>query len=561
MKKLILKISGMTCQHCADTIENIVKKLEGIHSVKIDYNNHSGEVEFNENQISYNDIINAIHKTHYKVIDSEMKELEINSIIKRHSNQYYDYDVIIIGGGSAAFSSAIKANELGLKNVIINDGLPIGGTCVNVGCLPSKNLIRLAEYLHQFSYSNYPFIPKENLKGIKIDFKTIIKQKKELVEIMREKKYLSILKSLSNTDFIKGYGKLLDKNSVMINDNQTITGKNIIIATGSSTYIPPIKGLDNITYFTNDTLFELEELPEHLIIIGGGYIGLEIAQAYKRFGSNVSVIEYFDRVLPNQSEDISNTIAQYLEQEGIRIFTNTKVLEVRQEEKTIIIKGEASNNSFEIKGTHLLIATGRKPNTKNLNLEQVGVNILSSGHIQVNSYLQTNIPNIYAIGDCNQLPAFVYTAAYEGNIAIQNIVACCKEELQSFEYNALPWVIFTDPQIAGCGKTEIELLKENRNYQKTILPIKEIPRFSVSYEEKGFIKLLRDPETDLFLGAEIICKDAGELIMLISFAIKYNITVEEFSKCLFPYLTAVEGLKLASLTFQKDVSKLSCCAF
>lgn len=570
MKKLTLKISGMTCQHCADIIEKTIKKLNGIKQVAIHYKDHSGEIMFDENEISSKEIINTINQTHYKVVDSNIKDLNtnLNHTIKKgfedppNSEQNFDFDIIIIGGGSAAFSAAIKANELGLSNVLINDGLPIGGTCVNVGCLPSKNLIRLAEYIHQFSHTTYPFIPKKNLTGLKIDFKTIIKQKKELVKEMREKKYYDVLKNLSKTKLVKGFAKLLDNHSVIVNENQIITGRYILIATGSSTFIPPIKGLENVHYYVNDTLFDLEELPEHLIILGGGYIGLEIAQAYKRFGSDVSIIEYSNRVIPNQSEDISNTIADYLQQEGINIYTNTQITEVEQEqERKIILKGKSKNNSFEIKGSHLLVATGRKPNTKNLNLEKVGIKTLPSGHIEVNSYLQTNISNIYAIGDCNQFPPFVYTAAYEGNIAVQNINACCKEERQAINYQALPWVIFTDPQIAGCGKTEKQLIEENHPYQKTILPIKEIPRFAVSYENKGFIKLLKNPLTDEFLGAEIIGKEAGELIMLISFAIQYHVTISEFSKNIFPYLTAIEGLKLASLTFEKDVSRLSCCAF
>ncbi len=476
-------------------------------------------------------------------------------------NKNYDYDLIILGGGSAAFSAAIKAEEYGYKTLIINSGLPLGGTCVNVGCLPSKNLIRLAEYIHQFSYTPYSFISLKDIPKIPIDFQKIIQQKRDLVAYMRKIKYQDILDGFSNIKYREGLASLQDKNTVVVDHLEKFNTKNIIISTGSSTFIPSIKGLDEVTYYTNETLFELEELPEHLLVLGGGYIGLEIAQTYKRFGSKVSIFEYFDRILPQQSEDISNTISEYLKKEDIHIYTNTKISEIKKENQNIKLIGEYSGTIFEIKGTHLLIATGRKPNTKNLNLESAGIQTLPSGHIKVNSYLQTNIPNIYAIGDCNHLPAFVYTAAYEGNIAVQNIHACCKEELKEIDYSYLPWVIFTDPQIAGCGKSEGELQKENIPYEKVILPVQEIPRFAVVYEHKGFIKLLRNPETDQFLGAEIIAKDAGEFIMLISFAMKYKISTREFSENIFPYLTGVEGLKLASLLYSKDIKKLSCCAF
>jgi len=551
MKNLSLIFDGICCRGCYFEIESELKQISGIKNIHLDFDNKACDIHFDDYVVSYKKIIDIINRTSHKVKDYELKSFK-----KSYKNQKYNFDIIIIGGGTAAFSAAIKANELGLTNAMINDGLPIGGTCVNVGCIPSKYLIRLAEYIDKINHNRFPNFIEQKITNFKINFDKIIDHKKDVVSYMRKIKYEDIIKNLNKTTLIKGYAKFLDKNTVIV-DDQKITAKYIIIATGSSPNIPLIKGLEDINYYTNDTLFDLEELPERLVIIGGGYIGLEIAQAYKRFGSDVFLIESTNRLLPHLTEDISNNIQYYLKKEGIHIYTNVHINEIIKQGKNIILKG----SDVQIQGTHLMIAIGRKPNTNQLGLEQINIHTLPTGHIIVNDYLQTNIENIYAVGDCNNLPAFVYTAAYEGGLAVQNIDACCEKGQQKIDYKSLPWVIFTEPQIAGCGYTEKSLIENNIKYEKIILPIREIPRFAVSFERRGFVKILRNPNNDTFLGAEIIAPDAGELIMPICLAIKYNISVSEFSSNLFPYLTAAEGLKLASLTFKKDISKLSCCAF
>lgn len=236
---------------------------------------------------------------------------------------------------------------------------------------------------------------------------------------------------------------------------------------------------------------------------------------------------------------------------------------VEREGSKIIILGKdmKSGNTFQFfEPGHIVVATGTTPNIKNMGLEQIEISLQKSGHIIVNDYLQTNVPHIYAAGDCNQNPPFVYTAAYEGNLAVSNMKACCEDEFVKTDYTGMPWVIFTDPQVAGAGMDEAEAEKKNIPFEVSTVPLSEVPRYVAALDTRGFIKLIRNKETDKLIGARIVAPDAGELIMEASLAIKFGITVSELKNFFHPYLTASEGIKLAAITFGKDVTKLSCCA-
>lgn len=480
------------------------------------------------------------------------------------------FNLIIIGGGSAAFAAAIKANELGMTTLMVNGGLPIGGTCVNVGCIPSKHLIRAAEQVHRASYSLFagikPCTPE-------IDFKKVIQQKKELVKVMQQKKYMDVVSGFETLKMVEGKATFLDSKTISVNDKEEYTADQFLIATGATTNIQPIKGLDEAGYLTNATLFDLEEKPESLTILGAGYIGLEMAMAYNRFGVKVRIIEFTDRAIRTQTPDISAEIEKHMKNEGIAFYPNYRIDKVEKNGSAKIITGKDVKTGKDFQFTepgHIVIATGTVPNTKNIGLEAIGVSLLESGHIIVNDYLQTTIAHIYAAGDCNQNPPYVYTAAYEGNTAVTNMMACCKDEMQATDYKGMPWVIFTDPQIAGVGMDENELEKLNEvnstsgeksiPFEVSLVPLSEVPRYAAAVDTRGFIKLIRNPETDKLLGARIIAPDAGELIMEASLAIRYGITITELAKMLHPYLTASEGIKLAAIAFGKDVATLSCCA-
>jgi mercuric reductase len=545
-KKLELEIEGMTCEHCARSIESKLNKLDGVVQSAIDFKKGKGEVTFKEESLAPQRVVEEVNSMRqYKVKDWS----ENNS----DGNAPASYDLIILGGGSAAFAAAIEADELNLSTLIINEGLPWGGTCVNVGCLPSKHLIRAAESIHKASYSPFKGVSPNKPSW---NYQTIIQQKRELVQDLQQHKYLDVVADLENVTLQEGRGKLTSRNTIEV-DGKVYKGIKIFVATGSSTTIPPIEGLYEVDYLTNDSLFDLEELPESLTIIGGGYIGLEIAQAYHRFGSKVKVVEYFDHILNTQTEDVSDEVRKHLEEEGIKFYTGTKATKVYKKGGNIILEGEQSDRQISIASTHLLIATGRRPNTRNIGLEDVGVELLKGGFVKVNEQLETSVPGIYAIGDINPNPPFVYTAAYEGKTAVQNTFQSAGKQT---DYRSMPWVIFTDPQVAGVGMDEKEAAAQGITFEVTTLPLKEVPRSQAALDTRGFIKLIRNPETDQLLGARVVAPEGGELIMELSLAVKYNIPVNELAASFHPYLTLSEGIKLAAITFNKSVAKLSCCA-
>ena len=539
-----LEINGMTCEHCAQTISKKVSQLEGIISKTINYPERKGEFKFDSDKVSKSEIIDAINSTgHYKVVG----EIELNK------NKAHRYDLIIIGGGSAAFAAAIKASELEKKVLMINDGLPIGGTCVNVGCVPSKTLIRTAE---QFHIANHPNFSSIKTSDNKIDFKEVIRQKTELVEELRQHKYINVLKDDSNVTILKAYGRLIDKNTIEA-DGKKYFAEKILIATGSTTFVPNIPGLKEINYLTNETLYDLEELPEHLIVIGGRYIALENAQIFARLGSKVTILQRSFRILPDEMPDITESLKEYLEEEGIEIITGVKINSIHMEEGKVLIDASVKDEAETIQGTHIFLATGRKGNTKGFGLEEVGVEFHKQDFIKTNEYMQTSITNIYAAGDVTGEYLFVYSAAYEGSLAVENMFG---KNVVKKDYSVFPWTIFTDPQVAGVGMDENQAYENKIDYEVSTIQLADVPRSLAARNTKGFIKLIRNKENDKLIGARILASEGSELLMEISLAIKYEITVKELKKMFHPYLTLSEGIKIAAISFDKDVKKLSCCA-
>lgn len=563
-EKVDLSIQGMTCLHCADSIAKRFEGKPGILSKVILYPDGKGSFSYDSDLISKEEIAKTINQTgHYKVAGEINTPHEDRSDTTRQIGQQAPssildsqtiFDLIIIGGGSSAFAAAIYANEQGLTTLIVNAGLPTGGTCVNVGCVPSKFLIRAAESIHQAAHSPFRGVHPGKPSW---DYKQIIEEKRELVEGMREKKYEDILKGLEYVKAIEGRAEFVDSRTIQVNGQSTFTSLKIIIATGSSTFIPAIEGLEQVNYLTHRSLFELEELPESLTIIGAGYIALEIAQAYHRLGSKVRILQRSQRILSSQGADVTNELARHLQEEGIEILTDTLIERVEQVGGTIQIMARVKGETHTFTSSHLLLAAGTKANTARMGLEKIGLVLEESGHVNVNSRLETSIPNIYAIGDVTSNPAYVYTAAYEGKLAVKNAFNGAGLET---DFTALPWVIFTDPQVAGAGLDEVAAQALGIPVESSTLPLSEVPRSAVALNTKGFIKLIRNRETDQLIGARIVAPEGGELISQISLAIRCGMTVEGLATTLYPYLTLSEGIKLAALAFSRDIAKLSCCA-
>ena len=463
----------------------------------------------------------------------------------------YDYDILFIGSGSAAFAGAIKASEHNKKVGIIEKGT-LGGTCVNVGCVPSKTLIRAAETKHRSENSAFSGI---ELGKSTINFKKLMDEKDALVEELRGAKYYSVLDSNENISLIEGEARFLDNHTLEV-AGKKVTSDKIIISTGSKPFIPNIPGLKENGFLTSTSAFELKEQPKTMAILGGGYIALEVAQLFQRLGTQVTIVQRSE-ILFSQDQDVSQFMTKYLESEGIKVLNQSSIESVSGGASNRTLRIKRKGESFDLKVDQIVVATGRHPNTSSLNLEAVGIELNSNGSIKVNTFNQTTQDNVYAAGDVLESPALVYVAAYEGNLASEN---ACLGNKREVDYAIVPWVIFSDPQVSGVGLSEAQAKTAGIEYDVSKLTLDNVPRAIAARDTRGFVKLLRKTGTDELIGARIVAPEGSELIMEVSLMMKYKIPISEVAKMMHPYLTLGEAIKLASQTFDKDVKTLSCCA-
>ena len=461
------------------------------------------------------------------------------------------YDLIVIGAGSAGFSAAITAAEEGARVALIGYGT-IGGTCVNVGCVPSKTMIRAAEALHGARAAS-------RFQGITgdahiSDWSALIADKDELVTTLRNKKYVDLLSAYEAIDYIEGAARLAD-DGVMV-DDRFIFASRIIIATGSSPTIPDIPGLDETPFLTSTTALELSELPRSLIVVGGGYIGCELAQMFARSGTKVTLVTR-NRLLPEAEPEISEALEDYLEAEGVGVRRGLSYVEAAKTENGVSLTISIGGKEEPLHAEHLLLTTGRRANTGTLGLQDAGVETLANGGIVVDERMRTSKPGVYAAGDVTGRDQFVYMAAYGAKLAAKNAL---NSNSHSYDNAAMPWVVFTDPQVAGAGLNEREAKAAGFNVKTSVAPLDQVPRALAARDTRGLIKLVADADSDRLLGAQILAPEGADSIQTIVLALKFNVTATELGETIFPYLTMVEGFKLAAQAFGKDLTKLSCCA-
>lgn len=460
--------------------------------------------------------------------------------------------VAIIGSGSGAFACAIKAAEGGATVTLIEGADVIGGCCVNVGCVPSKILIRAAQLAQQ--QRNNPFTSLENNEP-NVSRALLAQQQTTRVEELRVAKYQNILDSNPALSLVKGYARFKDSNRLMVSKNdgseQEITADKILIATGSSPVIPSIGGLRETPYWTSTEALFAEELPQHLIVIGSSVIALEIAQAYRRLGSKVTVLARHT-LLYKEDPLLGKILTECFEKENISILNHTQANSVSFDGKDFIVQ----TDSGSLSGDRLLVCTGRRANADQLNLDWIDVNTTSNGEIMVNERMETNVAGIYAAGDCCNMPQFVYVAAAAGSRAGINMTGG-KAKL---DLSTMPAVIFTDPQVATVGFSEEQARSQGINTISRVLSMENVPRALANFETDGFIKLVAEAGSNRIIGAQLLAREAGEMIQSAALAIHSGMTVTDLAEQLFPYLTMVEGLKLCAQTFNKDVKELSCCA-
>lgn len=463
--------------------------------------------------------------------------------------------LLVIGGGSAGFSAAITAAESGAHVVIAGHGT-IGGTCVNTGCVPSKTMIRAMEAVHHANAA-------KRFDGVKgtaevFNWKALVAQKQSLVDELRKAKYEDVLPSYPNISYVdmKNKARFTGNGTEVDIDGVFYHPKKIVIATGSSSVLPPINGIQSVSALDSTSALELETLPKSLLVIGGGVIGVELGQMFARAGVKVTIC-CRSRLLPEAEPEISAALKMYLEAEGVTVCDGIGYQKIEQGETGIKLTCQTGKSVKIIEAEKLLVATGRKPNTALLEVEKAGAKLLKNGGVEVNKYMQSSNPDIYAVGDVTGHDMFVYMAAYGGKLAAKNALEGNKH---AYSNEIMPTVVFSDPQMAMVGLTEAQAKTKGHDVKTSIITLDHVPRYISARDTRGLIKLVADKKTDRLLGAHILAPDGGEIVQTIVLALKANMTTEELANTIFPYLTGVEGIKLAAQTFGKDVSKLSCCA-
>ncbi|PKO83963.1 MAG: mercury(II) reductase [Betaproteobacteria bacterium HGW-Betaproteobacteria-11] len=460
--------------------------------------------------------------------------------------------IAIIGSGGAAMAAALKAVERGARVTLIERGT-LGGTCVNVGCVPSKIMIRAAHIAHLRRES--PF--DGGIAGTEpaIDRAKLLAQQQARVDELRQAKYESILADTSAISVLHGTARFKDARTLTVSlnedDERELAFDHCLIATGASPVIPPIPGLAETPYWTSTEALASDAIPPRLAVIGSSVVAVELAQAFARLGSKVTVLAR-STLFCREDRVIGEAITAAFRAEGIEVLEQTQASRIDHANSKFTLATQRGEFSVD----RLLIATGRAPNTRELQLAAAGVAVDTQGAIVIDKAMRTGSPTIYAAGDCTDQPQFVYVAAAAGTRAAINMTG----GEAALDLSAMPMVVFTDPQIATVGLSAAEARLQGIETDSRTLGLDNVPRALVNFDTRGFIKLVVEVGSGRLLGVQAVALDAGELIQTAALAIRNRMTVQELADQLFPYLTMVEGLKLCAQTFSKDIRHLSCCA-
>ena len=459
-----------------------------------------------------------------------------------------NFDIIVIGGGPGGYVCAIRAAQLGLKAACIESRGALGGTCLNVGCIPSKSLLNLSENFHKAKKDfNQQGI---EIEGIKLNIEKMMSNKNKSIQVLT--KGVEFLFKKNKVTYIKGKGVLFSKNDIVVYENNKKTNyksKNIVIATGSAvTSLPGIE-IDEKNIISSTGALSLNKVPKKLAIIGGGYIGLEMGSVWSRLGSEVTVIEYLDYITPGMDREISNEFKKILAKQGIKFKMGSKVNSVKNTSTGVSINYTNIKDSKDetLDFDKVLVSVGRKPYTEGLNLTKVGVKKDSKGRIEVNEKLQTSIKNIYAIGDVIKGPMLAHKAEEEG-IAVAEILA---GQAGHVNYDVIPGVIYTSPEVATVGKTEEQLKQEKKSYKVGKFPFLANSRAKVNNETEGFVKILADSKTDKVLGVHIIGPHCGDMIAEMALAMEFGASAEDIARTCHAHPTHTEAIKEAALAVDK----------
>ncbi|MGB6155621.1 MAG: mercury(II) reductase [Castellaniella sp.] len=557
-----LKITGMTCDSCAAHVKEALEKVRGVQSALVSYPKGTAQLAV-EPGTSPEALTAAVAGLGYRATLADAPPADNRSGLldkvrgrtgatDQHSGNERPLQVAIIGSGGAAMAAALKAVEQGARVTLIERGIT-GGTCVNIGCVPSKIMIRAAHIAHLRRESPFdggmPPAPPTILR------ERLLAQQQARVDELRHAKYEGILDGNPAITVLHGEARFKDDKSLVVRVNEggerIVAFDRCLVATGASPALPPIPGLKESPYWTSTEALVSDTIPERLAVIGSSVVALELAQAFARLGSKVTILAR-NTLFFREDPAIGEAITAEFRAEGIEVLEHTQASQVAHEGSEFVL----TVGHGAVVADKLLIATGRTPNTRSLAPDAAGVTLNPQGAIVIDSGMRTSVEHIYAAGDCTDQPQFVYVAAAAGTRAAINMTGGDA----ALDLTAMPAVVFTDPQVATVGYSEAEAHHDGIETDSRLLTLDNVPRALANFDTRGFIKLVIEEGSRRLIGVQAVAPEAGELIQTAVLAIRNRMTVQELADQLFPYLTMVEGLKLAAQTFSKDVKQLSCCA-
>jgi len=451
----------------------------------------------------------------------------------------------------------------------MTDGTVVGGTCVNVGCVPSKNLITVGNDFYPAAAGRKPF-GAIRYGETRLDFRRTMAQKDALVKRLRKEKYADVLKNLHNVEFKAGMARFVSAKEITVGGDETkgtaakttLMGEKFVIATGARARIPLVKGIEKVPYLTNEEALSLKERPDSMIVVGGRALGLEFAQMYAHFGTKVTLLQRSDRILPEEEPEISEALKVLLQEEGLAVHTGVRLEEVSERKggKLKVVSAQVNGRRKEFEAEKLLFATGRTPNTENLSLDEVGVQLDQHGFVKVNDEMKTTAPNVWAAGDVIGNPMLETIAAKEGAVAVNNAInEKATDRKKTINFNEVPRAVFTYPEVASVGLTEEAAHGRGIKCTCGVLPLDLVPKALVIGDTRGLVKLVADTKSKQVVGVHILAPHAADLIHEGVLAVKFKLTIDDIIDTVHVFPTLSEAIKLAAQTFYKDVSKLSCC--
>jgi mercuric reductase len=544
-----MRIQGMTCEGCNETVAEALTAA-GATEVRADF--ETGQATFAAGVGSEASLTSAVEQAGYRVVGIEdAADPLAGPDHRRGPAQRAAYDLLVVGSGAAAFAAGIRARDLG-ASVALCEANTIGGTCVNIGCVPSKAMLAAADAYHRAGHSPFPGAPTSTGP---LDLASLVRAKDELVNEMRADKYEHLADEYGFT-LLCGRGRFTGIENFLC-EGKEIRADQYLIATGASPSVPPVPGLEESGYLTSTTALELKDLPESMVVIGANAIGLEMGQLFLHLGSHVTFLEALPRIAPFEEPEVSEALAKVLRDEGAEVHPGVRISRVERDGDRRAVVFERDGVEERVEAERILVATGRRPNTGGLGLEAAGVELIDRGVVKVDEWLRTTNPRIWAAGDVTGAPQFVYVAAAQGWLAADNAIG---KAGRSIDWSALPRVTFTSPQIASVGMRVDEAEAAGHRVDSRVLDLSAVPRALVNRDTRGLVKLVADAEGGRVIGVHVLAEAAGEVILAGVYAVKAGMTITDIAESWAPYLTMTEALKLAAQTFTRDVSKLSCCA-